>query len=242
MNEKIPKELAVLSAAHRALAQAQTVEEVKELRDKAETARTYAQRAKLGLEKQNQCAAYKLSCERKAGKLLMELDVGPGRPGKEKRSRRATILADLGINKSQSLRWQQEAQVPDEVYQVYVAKAQEEGKEVTTAGFLRLAREQRAAANCSGTDSLTKPRQRKRSQSIVLDTIAVGPDQVPLAEVRELIGDLRDHFRQLTKQLVEYCGEGRLDKPKPAKRHYVGRLLHEMGEMFAAVATALETK
>ncbi|MEX2142602.1 MAG: hypothetical protein WD894_25335 [Pirellulales bacterium] len=244
MNEKLPQELAVLGEAHRALAQAQTVEEVKELRDRAEAARTYAQRAMLGLEKQNQCAAYKLSCERKAGLLLMELNVHGGRPAKEKRSQDATVLADLGINKSQSSRWQREARVPEELFELYVAKAQEEGKEVTAAGLLRVAREQIREGQSRDMDSRRKAGRSKRSPSMILDSIAFGPDQALARSdaVRELIGDVQDHFQELERQLVEYTGDGKLDKPKPVKRRYVRRLLREMGEMLAAVAAALEAK
>ena len=71
-------ELTVLSEAHRALAQARTVEEVKIIRDKAEAARKYAQCAVLGLETQNRCAELKLHCERKAGRLLCGTSLIPG--------------------------------------------------------------------------------------------------------------------------------------------------------------------
>ena len=125
MLDEIPQELSVVSEANRKLAQAETVEDVKNLSVLAEMARAAARKAKLGLEKQNEFAAYKLRCDRKTGELLMELGLGPGRPPKEKRSHGATFLADLGIDKSESSRLQQEARVPEELFQLYVAQAHE---------------------------------------------------------------------------------------------------------------------
>ena len=241
MNDEIPQELTVISEANRKLAQAQSVEEVKNLSLLAERARELARGAKLGLEKQKQFAEYKLRCDRKAGMLLKELGLAPGRPRKEKRSHGATILADLGIDKSESSRLQQEARVPEELFELYVAKAHEKNEEITTKGFLRFARQQGQVAPSCGTDAGKTPRQGKPAQSMVLDSIAVAPAEelAKLDTVREFFGDLRDHHRQLVKQLEEYCGERRLKGPELAKRQYVGQLLREMGEMFAAAAAVL---
>jgi hypothetical protein len=143
----------------------------------------------------------------------------------------------LGINKTQSSRWQREARVPDEVFNRYLAWAQDEGKEVTAAGLLRLAREWESRS----TECPMERRRGNRSKSMIVDSIALPPAEEPAMsmEVRELIGGLYDHHRELTKQLVEYCGQKRLDWPELAKRHYVGQLLREMDEMFATVSEAL---
>ena len=52
--------LARLDGATRALAEAKTLEEVTQIRDIAEAARTYARAAKLGLEAQNHATEIKL--------------------------------------------------------------------------------------------------------------------------------------------------------------------------------------
>ena len=62
---------------------------------------------KLSLEKQNQFAELRLRCEIKAGRLLIALGIGRGRPAKKK-SHRVTFLQDLRISKNQSSRWQQQ--------------------------------------------------------------------------------------------------------------------------------------
>ncbi len=62
---------------------------------------------------QNLCAEIKLRAERRAGEMLKEQKREPGQTDKTIRSHGATIsaafpkLEDIGINKSQSSRWQQ---------------------------------------------------------------------------------------------------------------------------------------
>jgi len=60
-------------------------------------------------------AGVKLDAERKAGAILTATQLDPGGPV---RSRRATALnlADLGVSKSQSSRWQQLAAIPDQAW------------------------------------------------------------------------------------------------------------------------------
>jgi hypothetical protein len=60
MPAELPNELSVLFQARAAWGPANTIEEVKTIRDKAEAARKYAQCAMLGLETQNHCAEIKL--------------------------------------------------------------------------------------------------------------------------------------------------------------------------------------
>jgi len=58
--------------ARQALAHAKTLDEVKDIRDKAEALRLYTKQAGEGLEMQNWCAEIKLRAERRAGELLKE--------------------------------------------------------------------------------------------------------------------------------------------------------------------------
>lgn len=59
--------LARLSAAARMLAEAKTLDEIKQVHDIATAAATYARAAKIGLEAQNHAAEIKLSAERRGG-------------------------------------------------------------------------------------------------------------------------------------------------------------------------------
>jgi hypothetical protein len=230
---RLPNELAVLSIAQRALSQAKTLKEVKELRDKAECARYYAQRARLGLEKQNQCAEFKLNCERKAGRLLMELGVMPGRPRK-KSSRQANILADLGVNKSQSARWQQEARVPKELLELYVASTRTEGKEITAKGLIRLARQQRVMAmQCANGGA--KPKRRPQFHGAI-----TGQGQECLAgDSMAIVADLLNHHELLTESLREYC-EQEFSHPRLVQRRTVSRILNESREWLKTLQDKLQ--
>ena len=76
-------QLAHLMKAKRELALVTRIDEVKEIRDKAEALRVYAKQAGESLEMQNNCAEIKIRAERRAGELLQEIDKNRGgRPTK----------------------------------------------------------------------------------------------------------------------------------------------------------------
>ena len=64
--------------ARRALEATNSFNEVKAIRDQAETLRAHARRVKWSLEIQNQCAEIKLRAERKAGSILATLTIRGG--------------------------------------------------------------------------------------------------------------------------------------------------------------------
>ena len=147
--------LAKLSAATYALAEAKTLDDVKRIIDIAEAARTYARAAKLGLEAANHAAEVKLRAERKAGELLQQLERSPLSNGGDTRpasqavtppSEYSAVLEESDINRMTAHRWQTVAQVPDEVFEEHVATVQQEQRELTSAGLLRLASEIKQAA------------------------------------------------------------------------------------------------
>jgi len=138
-------------AAWRALEEARTVDEIKDVRNKAEALRLYAKQAGLGLEMQNTCAEIKLQAERRAGGMLAETEKNPGtvlggnivQPPSD-----IPKLADLGLSKTQSSRWQLEARVPEGEFEAWVAEVKGAKEELTSVGLrglaLRLAGNQRA--------------------------------------------------------------------------------------------------
>ena len=89
--------LVKLEGAVRMLAEAGTLEEVKNVHDIAQAAAEYARAARLGLEAQNSAAEIKLRAERKAGEMLAGLERQPG-PGRghtaEKISTDGNLLYD----------------------------------------------------------------------------------------------------------------------------------------------------
>lgn len=128
--------LALVSKARMALEQAKTIDDVKDLRDKAEAVRQYAKQAGESLEVQNAAAEVKLRAERKAGEMLAEMEKHNGDP----RLQGATRLSDLGIEKTQSHRWQRAASVPADEFEHYIADALDGGRELTSSGLLKLAK------------------------------------------------------------------------------------------------------
>ena len=111
--------------AKRELQLATNVDEVKDLRDKAEALRLYMKQAGESLWMQNQCAEIKVRAERRAGELL-KATVKPGNP---QLSHDVTIktLPD-GISRKQSSRWQAIADIPEPVFEEHIARAKDAGE------------------------------------------------------------------------------------------------------------------
>ncbi len=79
-------------------------------------------------------AELKLRAERRLGELLADMPKHDGNPS----SHDVRRVADLGVNYSDSSRWQRIATIPDERFESHIAERREVG-ELTTAGALRLA-------------------------------------------------------------------------------------------------------
>lgn len=131
-----PRELALLSKAARALSQAKSLDEVLSIRDHAIAAQVYVRAAKLGLGMQNDATEIKLRAERKAGEFLALMPKHNGDP----LSHDVTRLSELGVERMQSSRWQRIASVPEKDFESHLEATKSDGKEITTASVLRLAR------------------------------------------------------------------------------------------------------
>ena len=73
--------------ARQELELASSIDEVKQIRDRAEALRHYARQQGLSLEMQNRCAEIKLRAERRAGEILAEMEKHPPGPSSRDRSR-----------------------------------------------------------------------------------------------------------------------------------------------------------
>ncbi len=144
-------QLTKYEAARNALQIAVTVDEVKDIRDKSEAMAAYARQAK-DVELIKWATEIKVRAERRAGQMLAEM---PKATGAEVRGRDsfgghivvppkndAKTLADLGVTKNESSRWQKLASVSDEQFEHAVSAAKEVAGEVTTAAMLRAAKSQ----------------------------------------------------------------------------------------------------
>ncbi|GAB5441335.1 MAG: hypothetical protein Fues2KO_16840 [Fuerstiella sp.] len=154
------QELALLDQAHAALMEACTVDEVRDVRDRAEAVRSYAKKARLGREMVVEASALRLRSERRLGQLLQQLPLAKASPGNQYTSaddqdspESQIRLQDVGITKSDSSRLQRIAAVPEERFQTYVKECLDAGRECSTAACLRLlgpkqATKKKTTANC----------------------------------------------------------------------------------------------
>lgn len=134
-------------AARSALAECHRVDEVKDIRDKAEAMAAYARQAKDSALIQY-ATEIKVRAERRCGELLRTQIATPSERGEmgaqarwDGKSKGATshltTLADMGLSKDESSRYQQLADMPAEHFETAVATAKATAGEVTSAFMLR---------------------------------------------------------------------------------------------------------
>jgi len=133
-------ELVRYNAALKAVAEALTVDEVMNIRNKAEAMRIYAKQSE-NYDMQNQAAEIRLRAERRAGVLLTELKdrgerAGAGNPQWSDKPTIAT-LADLGVTKDHSSLWQTLGTIPEKKFNAFIAQAKGKNRELTTGSVLQ---------------------------------------------------------------------------------------------------------
>ena len=136
-----PDGLTKLEHATRLLAEVRTIDDAKHLADRAAAAEVWAKRARLGLEAQNYAAEIKIRAERKAGKLLNELERTPGirtdltlssvGQGSDA-SPYARAIKEAKATRQEAHRWQKVASVPDKAFETVIAATKSAGKALTT--------------------------------------------------------------------------------------------------------------
>lgn len=142
-------------AACKAIAEARAVDEVKDIRDKAEAMRTYARQAK-NVDLEVMASEIRLRGERRLGELLIEAkDAGQitrGQPKKncsdEEQNSRVT-LEDIGIDRKLSSRAQRLGGIAEQAFEVMVARIrrdiQERGSRAALAALNTEEKQERRA-------------------------------------------------------------------------------------------------
>lgn len=168
--------LARINEAMTALSAAKTLDDVVQIRDQAEALRVYVKAASNSLDAANAAAEIKLRAERKAGEMLAAMQL-PGRGGGDVKSSGTLLLdslGDLGIDKTQSSRWQREASVDEDMFLEYIFSCQAEGRELTQSGLLKLANGAHVGNN-SGNSEWYTPEKYVELARMVLGFIDTDP-------------------------------------------------------------------
>lgn len=128
-----------------AISEAHAIDEVKDIHDQAVAIEAYARQAKNTDAEQKACEI-RLRAERRAGKMLSEMEKQSGARGTPGPGRGKTVsqpatpfiveqprtLSDIGISRTQSSRWQKLAAIPEDDFEATFAKP---GK-ASTAGLI----------------------------------------------------------------------------------------------------------
>jgi len=150
-----PRELILLNKATRTLAQATTIDEVKDLRDKATAVKAYIQKAQLGQQLLIDAAVFRLRAERRLGEMLVALQLADAAPGNQYTDSQdpstmpsdTVFLRDLGISKQDSSRSQRIAGLPHETFEQYLTESAAAQRQPTLTGLLRLTKKHPAQIN-----------------------------------------------------------------------------------------------
>ena len=171
-------DLIIFDKARNALEQAVSIDEVKQIRDKAEAMRLYIKQSGESLIMQNQCAEIKIRAERKAGEILQEtVQHGGDRKSKYHDDTLIPKLNDMGVSRLQSSRWQQIASIPEDNFDTHIEEIKIKGEELTSKEFLSLA------------VNIKKERDRQaRREKSAADAALVEPDD----RIKVLHGDFRE--------------------------------------------------
>jgi hypothetical protein len=177
-------------AARAALQAAHDVDEVKDIRDKAQAMALYAKQAN-DTALVEWATEIKVRAERRAGTMLAEAKANGSRADSidnlksgsktSPKSHDATsgdTLENIGVSKTQSSRWQRLAAIPEEQFEKAVTEAKGTDGEVTTAALLR-------AAKPAKTQKVAEPKK-------------ANPDETEIAKLRKTIDELTEEKSDLT--------------------------------------------
>lgn len=201
-------------SARFALQQAVEIDEVKDIRDKAQAMAAYARQAN-DTKLVEWATEIKVRAERKAGQMLAEMPklAGARGVGKKVESHDATPLSELGISKTQSSRWQKLAAVPDDQFEQAVSAAKEVAGEVTTAAMLRIEKQNRPATTSHKPALNLETEKHDNEDYYQKDTDSQEPEYTELDQIKDELHGTYETIRELTEEknkLLDSLAAGQL--------------------------------
>lgn len=194
-------------AARAALQAAHDVDEVKDIRDKAQAMAAYAKQAK-DTKLVEWASEIKVRAERRAGSMLAEMKVNGARADAEDNLKSGpkypegtsgTTLENIGISKKQASQWQKVAAIPEKAFERAIEQTKQSAGVVTTAAVLRT-----AVMPARPTPATEKPSAPKTDKEASKLRAELKVEQEAHAETKEKLSDLADTARELEDKLTKF--------------------------------------
>lgn len=125
--------LTLIESGHTALMEAKTISETKDVRDRAAAIESYVRQRDLSLEAEFAAGELRLRAQRQLG-VMLEETIERGRPVK---GDTMSPLSDLGIQKKQSSRWQNESRIPEPEFESYLKDTWSKKERLSSNGLVR---------------------------------------------------------------------------------------------------------
>jgi len=191
-------------AAKQAIIQAESYDEVKDIRDKAVAMQAYAQQAKDTTLERN-AARIKLRAERRVGEMLRDMEKAKGGQPYQDNPTGNTVapvetptLAEIGITKRQSSDWQRMADIDEAEFEVRL-----EDTALSTSSMINkvIEKDKKKAAKESYRNTMPRPNLPDENYDVIY---ADPPWKYNDKQDTPLLGGAEKHYPTMT--ISELCG------------------------------------
>lgn len=233
------QQLIRLASARAALQTAEDFQEIRKVRDEAESIRADAKRTALGIDLQNYAAELKLQAERRGGKLLSDLKLRGGNRINSRLRRKPLRLSDLGIDKNLSARWQIEASVPEPAFREFVRSHFQNRREISSSALIavgRRLREERVEDLIVTSESALQV--ATTSHLVELDVDTLESDGPRLNDLNALVSETRNHYELLFSLVVDLLQKAACH-PTTLEYRSITRYLNEVNRHLIEISETL---